>query len=434
MTRRAFSTLMVLWVVAIAGLILAGVQAHAFGQASAGREALARVRAHWAARSGLELALARTEFDSLNPDTSNAFRLFDDLSASADRRLDDAAFRLAYSDADGDHLGVRDANAKININLMTAAQLATLPDMPEDGPDSILDWRDSDDDTKPMGAELGYYQSRRYPVTPRNGDLKSIAELELIVGMTPELVRGEDWNLNGRLDPNEDDGNASWPPDNADGKLSAGFSGILTTSSVDGGLGASGETRLDLTAASASQIAQRLGVDATQSEAIATYGASSGATMAEFIRRDLRQLGQQAGMTQAVAATVRALDRTQLAALFNECSIGSATGGKPGKLNINTCDAETLQYLPEMSAGLADAVIYERSTRPEGFQSIADLLDVPSMTRQRLANLSSIIDVRSNAIIVSSRGRDAKTGIEVEITAVIDRSTVPATLTEYRVQ
>lgn len=425
---------MVLWVVAIAGVILAGIQAHAYGQASAGREALARVRAFWAARSGLELALARTEFDSLNPDTSNAYRLFDDLSASANRRLDDSAFRLAYSDADGDHLGARDSNAKININLMTSAQLATLPNMPEDGPDSILDWRDADDDTKPMGAERGYYQSRRYPVTPRNGNLKTIAELELIVGMTTELVRGEDWNLNGRLDPNEDDGDASWPPDNADGRLDAGLSGILTTSSIDGGLAASGQERLDLTTATAAQLSQRLGVDTFQADAIAAYGASSGASMVEFIRRELRQLAQQSGTTAAIAANIRALDRTQLGALYNECSIGASDGGKPGKLNINTCDAQTLEYLPEMSAGLADAVIYERSTRPEGFQSIIDLLDVPSMTRQRLAGLASIIDVRSNAVTVSSRGRDAKTGIEVEITAVIDRSTIPATMSEYRVQ
>ena len=37
----------------------------------------------------------------------------------------------------------------------------------------------------------------------------------------PEFVRGEDWNLNGRLDPNEDDGDISYPPDNSDGKLDA---------------------------------------------------------------------------------------------------------------------------------------------------------------------------------------------------------------------
>jgi hypothetical protein len=56
------------------------------------------------------------------------------------------------------------------------------------------------------------------------------------------------------------------------------------------------------------------------------------------------------------------------------------------------------------------------------------------MTRQRLSRIAGILDTRSNAFIVSSRGRDAKTGIEVEIVATVDRSTLPATITEIRIQ
>ncbi len=432
MRRRSFATLMVLWVAAIAGVVMAAVQATSFAQASAGREALARVRAAWAARSGVELAIARGEFFAQNPDSANSYALFDDLSASGDGKLQDAAFRLSYSGPDGDRLGVVDANARINVNLMTAEQLALLPDIPEDGPDSILDWRDADDDTRPLGAERGYYLSRKFPYIPRNGPVRSMGELELIIGLTPELVRGEDWDLNGRLDPNEDDSELSWPPDNGDGVLDQGLSGVITTASTDGGMGAtSGLPRLDLTTASAGQVAQRVLCDATQAAAIVAYGASSGATMSAFIQRDLRQLAQTGGM--AGATTVRALERTELGAVLNECSIGP-TAGKPGKLNINTCDAKVLQYLPEISATLADAIIYERAGRPEGFASVADLLDVPSMSRNRLARISNLLDVRSNAIIVSSRGRDARTGIEVEVFATVDLSTLPATITEYRVQ
>jgi hypothetical protein len=154
--------------------------------------------------------------------------------------------------------------------------------------------------------------------------------------------------------------------------------------------------------------------------------------MTEFIRRNLGQLAQTAGIPNA--NTVRNLDREQLAAVIGECSIGAASSGAPGKLNINTCEAETLQYIPEITPALADAIILERSGRPEGFQSIVDLLDVPSMTRQRLSRIAGILDTRSNAFIVSSRGRDAKTGIEVEIVATVDRSTLPATITEIRIQ
>ena len=431
-SRRAFAVLLVLWVAAISAVLISAALGHAYAQAVAGREAVARVRAQWAARAGVELAICRAEFDAQNPDTSNAYALFDDLAAIGDGKVADASYRLAYSDARGTKIGGQDAHLKLNINLLTAAQLATLPDMAEDGPDSILDWRDEDDDTKPLGAERSYYEAQRYPIAIRNGNMRSIAELELVVGMTPELVRGEDWNLNGRLDPNEDDGEASWPPDNADGTLQAGLSAVLTTASVDGGLATSGEPRLDLTTAGAAQVVERTGVDTSQATVIVGYGASSGATMVEFIRRNLSQLAQTAGVVNA--GQIRNLDRTQLAAVIGECAIGTTTAGAPGKLNINTCEAETLQYIPEITPALADAIILERSGRPEGFQSIVDLLDVPTMTRQRLSRIAGILDVRSNAFVVSSRGRDAKTGIEIEIVATVDRSTLPATITEIRIQ
>lgn len=435
MKRRGFAVLLVLWVAAISGVLISAALAHAYAQAVAGRASVARVRAQWAARSGVELAICRAEFYAQNPDSSNVYALFDDLSATGEGALADAAYRLAYSDAQGTKIGVQDAHTKINVNLMTAAQLATLPAIAEDGPDSILDWVDADDDTKPMGAERNYYESQRYPIKIRNGPMKSIAELELVIGMSPETVRGEDWNLNGRLDPNEDDGDTSWPPDNMDGVLQAGYSALVTTSSVDGGLGPSGLARLDLTTATAAQIVERTLTDTVQANAIMTYGQSSGANINEFIRRDLRQLGGQTGQTGGQAAQqIPNLTREQLAAVINECSIGPVTPGKPGKLNINTCEATTLEYIPEITPALADSILLSRSGRPEGFSSIIDLLDVPGMSRGRLYNIANILDVRSNAIIVSSRGRDAKTGIEVEIVATIDRSTLPATITEIRVQ
>ncbi|QOJ00715.1 MAG: general secretion pathway protein GspK [Phycisphaeraceae bacterium] len=429
---RSFATLLVLWVVAIAAVVLASVSASSAAQASAGREALARVRAFWAARAAVEQALALIDFDTENPVDGDAFALIEDLANHARGELRDAAWIITHETSSGERLGVMDAHAKININLATAEQLALIPDMSEDGPDSILDWIDADDDTRPLGAESGYYLGRPFPYEPRNGPMRSIAELELVIGMSPELVRGEDWNLNGRLDENEDDGDVSWPPDNADGRLDAGLSAYLTTASVDGGLAASGEARLDLATATASQVSQRIGVDALQADVIVAYAATSNAQMSEFIRRTLRQLAQTAGIQNAAA--IRNLTREQQAVLFNEAGIALTAGTKPGKLNINTCEAETLQYLPEITPALADAIILERSSRPNGFSSIVDLLDVPAMTPQRLARIAGILDVRSNVFVASCRGRDARSGIEVEIIATIDRSTVPAVLKEVRIR
>ncbi len=442
--RPAFATFLVLWVVAIAAVVIATIQTTAFSESVAGRESLARVRAYWAARAGLEATIARLEYATENPETSDAFAVVEDMIDVAEGSLAGAAYRVWYTEAGVTVLGPIDAHARLNINRMNAASLLTLPFMTEDTADAILDWIDADDDTRPLGAEIGYYQSLPYPYEPRNGPIRSLEELELVAGVYPEFVRGEDWNLNGILDPNEDDGDASLPYDNADGKLDAGWSAIITCLSVDDVLSPSGQERLDLRTASEGDIAQRIGVDSEQAKAIYDYiAAAQSPTMRNFIVNDLRQLvnsmtsggggGRGGG---GGGSNVAPLDRDQLALLLDECVIDAdtSTGPKPGRLNINTCPAETLEYLPNIDPATADTIIFERESRPSGFTSIADLLDIPSISRRRLAQIYDVLTVRSNVYNVTCRGRDLNTGLEVEIVATIDRSTLPLTILEINVR
>jgi DNA uptake protein ComE-like DNA-binding protein len=266
---------------------------------------------------------------------------------------------------------------------------------------------------------------------PRNDYFRSIQELELVSGVLQEFVRGEDWNLNGRLDPNEDDGNLSLPNDNADGKLDAEWSGILTALSTDDILSVSGQPRIELISADSGSIAKATAMDSDQADVIVKYvQETSAATMGDFIRQNLSQLRGANG--QPINRQARNLTNEQLAALLDECEIQSAasTGPLPGKLNINTCASETLEYIPNLDPGLADAIVLERDSQPKGFTSIVDLLNVPGMSRGRLAQMYNILTVRSNVYVVTCRGRDLKTGLEVEMVATIDRSTLPVKITE----
>ncbi len=54
--------------------------------------------------------------------------------------------------------------------------------------DSLLDWRDDDDDTRSNGAEVDFYRPLR--ITPRNGELRSVEELMAVRGMTPAVLAG----------------------------------------------------------------------------------------------------------------------------------------------------------------------------------------------------------------------------------------------------
>ncbi len=434
--KRCFTTFVVLWTIAIAAVVVATLQSAAWRGAASGREAVARTRAKWAARAGVEAQIAALTFSTQTPDTSSSFGTRDDLAGAASGTLGDATYAVFHEERTGIKDGAADAHAKLNINKLSRASMLLLPDMTEAIADSILDWIDSDDDPNDQGAEIGQYLSLKHAYVPRNAPFRSIAELELVAGVRPEYVRGEDWNLNGVLDPNEDDGSVSWPPDNADGKLDAGWSGLLTCVSESGGLAVSGLPRLDLSIASAEDIQSRLKLDSQQAQAISD-ASQTVTSLADFIRTPLRDLVPQGAtlLTGRAQTSLQNLTNDQIALLLDECTLGeTAPTPRSGKLNINTCDDELVQYIAEITPGVADAIILERNARSGGFSNLMDLLNVPAVTNEVLAGLYDLIDVRSNVYIVNSHGRDTATGLEVEIVATIDRSTLPVMIKELRIR
>ncbi len=56
--------------------------------------------------------------------------------------------------------------------------------------DSIQDWIDTDDATRPAGAESDYYQGKNPPYFAKNAPMDDISELLLIKGVTPAMYSG----------------------------------------------------------------------------------------------------------------------------------------------------------------------------------------------------------------------------------------------------
>ena len=56
--------------------------------------------------------------------------------------------------------------------------------------DSILDWRDPDNDTHLSGWESSDYLALAKPYTAKNGPIDDLSELLLIHGVTPEMFWG----------------------------------------------------------------------------------------------------------------------------------------------------------------------------------------------------------------------------------------------------
>jgi type II secretory pathway component PulK len=134
--------------------------------------------------------------------------------------------------------GITPESSKLNLNTATEQQLlalfnAVLPPLDVQNVPSLvasfLDWRDQDNETRNSGAENEWYNTLTPPYGAKNGPLDTVEELLLIRNFNAIVLWGEDVNRNGLLDPNEDDGDATWPDyDNGDGILNLGIAPYVT--------------------------------------------------------------------------------------------------------------------------------------------------------------------------------------------------------------
>jgi type II secretory pathway component PulK len=456
---RGSVVLAVVWMIALGAIIVAGVQLAGYRQAMLGRHVHAQVQARWAARGGIEYTLAIMASHTEHPEADNAFALIQDMEAiwtddfELGRRLV-ASYDLRHF-ADGrEWRGPMDLHSKINVNAAVAdpSLFVAFEDMPPDVIDAIRDWVDEDDEPGSQGAERDYYLSGSVPYEPRNAPMRSIGELELVAGIWPEHLRGEDWNLDDRLDPNEDDADRTWPDDSPDGILQGGWAAYLTTHTTGGGPTASGEPRIWLREAEPADLEERLDVEPETAEALIAFGQDRNARMeqllSDYVSRNFADQiatgsqdptgqfttpGQQG---QQPTATTPSLTREELVAVLAETAVDNPEDPGLGRLNINTISEELLRKLLYGREHLADEILYLRNSQAEGITSLVDLTDIPAFQEDpsSLESIARNMDVQSNVYAISARGRSNATGLEVEIIAVVDRSTLPIRILEYREQ
>ena len=144
-----------------------------------------------------------------------------------------------YDDPETVRYGFTDECSKLDLNLATEAQLRQLftqiiPDNAEFAVDidvlvdSLLDWRETGNTPRENGAKDDYYGTLTPPYMCKKAPFSSVEELLLVRGFNAWVVFGEDYNRNGLLNANEDDGDETFPPDNADNMLFPGVAAYLT--------------------------------------------------------------------------------------------------------------------------------------------------------------------------------------------------------------
>ena len=426
--QRGSVIVIALWAIGIAAIVTSSIQVFSQRQSLLGIEVKDRIQARWAARAGIESSIAVMADHTTSPVPQDALAMLKKLEYVATGDAGSATWDIRHHKDGQDWAGPMDEHSKFNINSKdNSIFILVIDDMAFGVLEAILDWIDEDDDPRTLGVERDYYLSLETSYEPRNGLLKSIAELELIAGVMPDDVRGEDWNLNFRLDPNEDDGGESLPWDEPDQYMEGGWASLLTTTSIDGGATESGEQRVNLNKIDSESLQLRLGLEPGQADALIEFAATEDANLSTLLTQTLRSIsGDAEGVTN--------LTDDQLRVVFAETSLYDAHDAPPGRMNINTISPELLYRLLPENDRIVEELLYLRVNNDGGITSPVDYLNIPGIQTSMVEFLYGLFDTQSNVYTISSLGKATGSGVQQEIIAIVDRSTLPVTILEYREQ
>ncbi|MGN6152639.1 MAG: general secretion pathway protein GspK [Lysobacteraceae bacterium] len=170
--------LLVIWLIALLTAVVGAFAMAARVEYLQGRTLSDGVVADEAARAGLEYAMTRVV----------------DLDQTRQWLPDGRDYDWQYGDADV-KITITDESGKIDLNAADLDLLAGL--MQAEGVErtparklaaAIMDWRDPDTLTQAEGGgEDGDYASAGLPYGAKDAPFETVAELQLVLGMTPEL-------------------------------------------------------------------------------------------------------------------------------------------------------------------------------------------------------------------------------------------------------
>jgi type II secretory pathway component PulK len=252
--------------------------------------------------------------------------------------------------------GLVDEASKLNLNTATAEMLQGLPGMTAEFAAAIVDWRDSNADLSENGAEDENYQRLNPPRRCKNAEFESVDELRLVYGATLEVIYGEDSNRNGILDPNENDGDISLPPDNRDGHLDQGIAAYVTVHSRQTNTRADGSSRVSVS--NRNRLTQLL---------TDTFGSARATEITSALPNQFSSILQF-----YVASRMTAEEFAQI-----EDAITTSTAPvTKGLINVNTASEVVLSCIPGIGEAKAATLLAHRTSNPSQLSSIAWVKDV----------------------------------------------------------
>jgi len=324
---------------------------------------------------------------------------------------------------------VVDEASKLNINTAAKEQLLGLEYMTEEIADAIIDWRDKDDTPSSAGAEAGYYENLPFGYMTRNGPFRTVRELLLVKDVTEELFYGEDTNFNGQLDFNERDGDSSPPVDDEDSELDLGWIADLTCYSYDNNKDTSGNSKININKANENQLVRSLNMKSSQAKWIVDERPNNGyKSIGDLISNKSPKTAPRSSKGDSDEPEL--LDLQTFSQIADKITI-SDDEKIPGRVNINTASEEVLAALlggGDAAISTAQDIIAYRESLMYGMESIAELMQLGSISVDTFKNIANFITTRSDVFTihcVATADRNETEGLTLPTEAVVDRSSSP---------
>ncbi|MFB3894577.1 MAG: hypothetical protein ACE15C_21455 [Phycisphaerae bacterium] len=455
--RRGTVLVVVMVLVALSAMVAATLLFRMKAEISASAAGANGEQAYAAAMSGLQQALAVLR----SPDQS-----WQDNPELFQNQLvcDDGAnkwyFTIYAASGDGKTLryGLESEAGKVNLNTASEATLRAMitklfPAADADTlVDSLLDWREpASKPPRAHGAKQEYYDSLKYPYLMKGGPLGTLDELLLVKGYNAQIVYGEDANLNGILDPNEDDGDKAFPPDNSDGQLDLGLMGVATVVTHEMNVDSTGQPRININGTDADlRKLAGAGLSKETIKFITTYRQEGNVFKhpAELLDMEYK-LKKQPAPTPGPAPTPpsgrgrgrrgslppaptpppqqevtikSAVGPDELPAVLDKLT--SVPGGKQSQLaglvDINNATADVLSFLPGFDDNLAKAVVDGRPVDPTKKSTIAWLYTENLVSADKFKQMAPYLTARSYQYRVRCMGFGSPCGRIRVIEAIVD--------------
>lgn len=402
-----------------------------------------RVQAQWLAESGLQRAVLQLRD---RPERYISLVAEADSGQPVVLHLDSTDEPELAPQGEGFTVEGLDESARMDINEVPEQLLTKLLPQEPELVDAILDWRDTDDLPRAEGAEADYYTTLQPPHAPRNGPVETVEELLLVKGITPARFFGAT-GLSPLADQSERE-----QVDPLLTPLAELFSVDTFEDNVDG----AGQTRIDLTTATAQALLQAFGDDLTEAEAtsIANWAKESARgnagpttdpntglptapaspasgtpampetnaptppgldTGADSAEADPTPPG---GAAKPVAGLLRVLDRAKLQKIYDRLTM-SSDQRVLGLVNLNTAAPEILAVLPGMDEATAQAVVQAREQTP--FETVGDLLGLTEVTNEQFERVAPWLTTRGQTVKLVATGwvGQGQEAVQRRVTAVV---------------